>query len=332
MSTALAVQRSRASRSRIDRRGRHRSTSTTSEGPSSCGRSPMIGSPRACADGRRGLPTTMKYGVLHVPDARRHRSGITGAARRGGRVRVALLSRPLAHSRQGARHRFLVAASSRREYSHTLDLFVSLTAAAAATTELRRRHPVSACSRSAIRSRARSRRRASTIVSERPVPDLRRGRRLERRGDGATTGPTRARGSRCCSERVEAVRAIWSHDEAYYHGRFVDFDGIWSWQKPVQEPHPPILLAGNGPRALDRVLAYADGWAPLHEPGLGARIEELLRRAGNAGRDVTVTVFGAALDARDLDAYAAAGVERSSSVCRRRLRARSSASSRRCDR
>jgi hypothetical protein len=58
------------------------------------------------------------------------------------------------------------------------------------------------------------------------------------------------------------------------------------------------------------VLAYGDGWAPLPEAGLGARIEELTRRAGEVGRAVTVTVFGAALDARDLHAYAAAGVER----------------------
>ena len=54
---------------------------------------------------------------------------------------------------------------------------------------------------------------------------------------------------------------------------------IWSWPKPVQTPHPPILLGGNGPRALDRVLACADGWAPLPAPGLCARIEELRRRA-----------------------------------------------------
>jgi probable F420-dependent oxidoreductase len=194
-----------------------------------------------------------------------------------------------------------------REYSHTLDLFVALTAAAAATTELRvgsgvclltQRDPITCAKQTAS---------IDHLSNGRLIFGVGAGWNAEEMANHGTDPRTRFA---LLQERVEAVRAIWSHDEASYHGRFVDFDGIWSWPKPVQEPHPPILLAGNGPSALDRVLAYADGWAPLPEPGLGARIEELLRRAGNAGRDVTVTVFGAALDARDLDAYAADGVER----------------------
>ena len=58
-------------------------------------------------------------------------------------------------------------------------------------------------------------------------------------------------------ERVEAMKAIWTQDEASYHGELVDFDPIWSWPKPVQKPHPPILMGGGGPRVLDRVLDYA---------------------------------------------------------------------------
>ena len=61
-------------------------------------------------------------------------------------------------------------------------------------------------------------------------------------------------------ERVEAMKAIWTHDEAEYHGRFVDFDPIWQWPKPVQRPHPPILFGGQGPGVLDRVLDYGTGW------------------------------------------------------------------------
>jgi probable F420-dependent oxidoreductase len=194
-----------------------------------------------------------------------------------------------------------------REYSHTLDLFVALTAAATATTELQvgsgvclltQRDPITCAKQTAS---------IDHLSNGRLIFGVGAGWNAEEMANHGTDPRTRFA---LLQERVEAVRAIWSHDEACYHGRFVDFDAIWSWPKPVQKPHPPILLAGNGPRALDRVLAYADGWAPLPERGLGARIEELLRRAGNAGRDVTVTVFGAALDARDLDSYAAAGVER----------------------
>ena len=63
-------------------------------------------------------------------------------------------------------------------------------------------------------------------------------------------------------ERVEAMKEIWTKDEAEYHGEFVDFDPIWCWPKPTQKPHPPVLLGGSGPKVLDRVLAYADEWTP----------------------------------------------------------------------
>ena len=64
------------------------------------------------------------------------------------------------------------------------------------------------------------------------------------------------------AERVEAMKAIWTQDEASYHGRFVDFDRIWSWPKPAQRPHPPVLVGGNGPTVLDRAAAFGDAWFP----------------------------------------------------------------------
>ncbi|MFC4941883.1 LLM class F420-dependent oxidoreductase [Pseudonocardia sp. GCM10023141] len=95
-------------------------------------------------------------------------------------------------------------------------------------------------------------------------------------------------------ERVRAMQEIWRHDEAEFHGRYVDFAPIHSWPKPVQRPHPPVLLGGNGPTVLDRVLQYADGWMPGHQRdlgALGARVAELRARAAAAGRpDPEVTV------------------------------------------
>src|SRR3954463_16136077 len=63
-------------------------------------------------------------------------------------------------------------------------------------------------------------------------------------------------------ERIEAMKAIWSEDEAESQGRYLTFDPIVSWPKPVQKPHPPVVVGGNGPKVLDRVLAFGDEWMP----------------------------------------------------------------------
>jgi alkanesulfonate monooxygenase SsuD/methylene tetrahydromethanopterin reductase-like flavin-dependent oxidoreductase (luciferase family) len=115
-------------------------------------------------------------------------------------------------------------------------------------------------------------------------------------------------------ESVEAMKAIWAQDEAEYHGQIVDFDQIWSWPKPVQKPHPPVLVGGLGEKALDRVVAYGDEWIPnrVKSPEqLGERIAELQRRAEAAGRErIPVTVFGAKPEARLLERLRDAGVTR----------------------
>lgn len=115
-------------------------------------------------------------------------------------------------------------------------------------------------------------------------------------------------------ERVEAIKAIWTQDEAEYHGRHVDFDPIWCWPKPVQEPHPPVLVGGNGRTVAERVLAYGDEWLPNRlgdEDRFVARIEKLRRRGREeAGRDIGVTLQLAPTDPEGIERYAAAGVHR----------------------
>ena len=124
-------------------------------------------------------------------------------------------------------------------------------------------------------------------------------------------------------DRVRAMKAIWTEDEAEYHGQYVDFDPIWSWPKPVQRPHPPVLVGGNGPGAEDRVLAVGDGWLPQVDMMDGAdelkrRAAALRERAADAGRGhISITLFGAIpeggpLPARGvLESYAEAGADRS---------------------
>jgi len=115
-------------------------------------------------------------------------------------------------------------------------------------------------------------------------------------------------------ERILAMKEIWTNDEAEFHGEYVDFDPLWQWPKPVQRPHPPVLVAGNGPRTLERVMEYGDGWIPIPGRGtlkLGEGTARLREMAAAAGRDpIPVTVFGARPQAEVLDHYAASGVDR----------------------
>ena len=87
-------------------------------------------------------------------------------------------------------------------------------------------------------------------------------------------------------ESVEAMKAIWTQDEAEYHGRIVDFDPIWSWPKPVQKPHPPVLVGGLGEKVLDRVVAYGDEWIPnrVKSPEDARRADRRVAAARGGGR------------------------------------------------
>ena len=96
-------------------------------------------------------------------------------------------------------------------------------------------------------------------------------------------------------ERVEAMREIWTKDEAEYSGSLVSFGPIWCWPKPKQRPAPPVLIGGSGPKTLERVVRYGDGWIPpLAWVGdLAERIATLRRLAAEAGRGpLPVTVMG----------------------------------------
>ena len=111
-------------------------------------------------------------------------------------------------------------------------------------------------------------------------------------------------------EQVLALRTLWTVDVAEFHGDLVDFDPLWQWPKPVHQPHPPVLLGGEGPTVLRRVLDYGDGWLPNDHPAVHERIEELHRLAAECGREPpTVTVFAVDHDARTVERHRQAGVQ-----------------------
>jgi probable F420-dependent oxidoreductase len=192
-----------------------------------------------------------------------------------------------------------------RMYVHTYDLFVAATAAATATSRLRVGSGVCLVIQ------------RDPIITAKEVAsvDFLSGGRFEfgvgagwNREEMANHGTDPRRRMALLRERVEAMKAIWTSDEASYSGEFVKFDRIWSWPKPAQRPYPPILIGGNGPTVLDRVLAFGDAWIPNYSPeGILDRAAELRAKAD---RPISLQVMGVPADPAVLEAYARAGFDR----------------------
>ena len=115
-------------------------------------------------------------------------------------------------------------------------------------------------------------------------------------------------------ERIEAMKEIWTKSKPEYHGEFVNFDPIMTWPKPVQKPHPPVIVGGAFPQGARRALRYGNGWIPIAGR---APIEDALRAfkqmAAEAGRDpaeVPVSTFGANEDADEIRRMRDLGVTR----------------------
>lgn len=117
------------------------------------------------------------------------------------------------------------------------------------------------------------------------------------------------------AEKVEAMKLLWTSETAAYHGRHVQFEESWAWPKPVQRPHPPILIGGGwGPRLLAAVVRHADGWLPISgRSSIASRILLLHAEAERQGRDpstLSITVTDARPDLDSIRSLEAEGVER----------------------
>jgi probable F420-dependent oxidoreductase len=118
-------------------------------------------------------------------------------------------------------------------------------------------------------------------------------------------------------ERVLAMKALWTQDEAAFHGEMVSFDPVWMYPKPLQQPHPPILLGGPTDHTLKRVVEFCDGWMPLARAGFDPTIavRRLREAASAAGRDystLSITAFGAPGEERTLAQCREAGIHEAS--------------------
>jgi len=192
-----------------------------------------------------------------------------------------------------------------RRYYRTLDPFITLTAAAAATERLLlgtgvalvvERDPIITAKEVA----------SLDLVSEgRVIFGVGVGWNREEMENHGTDPRTRGK---LTNEAIEAMIEIWTKDAPEFHGQYVDFDPIGIWPKPVQKPYPPIYV-GGGSRAFERIAQVGDAWLAngLPPDKLEPMLDEL---RGVAGRDVPVSVFNASSEPDDLEAYARLGVER----------------------
>ena len=173
-----------------------------------------------------------------------------------------------------------------RPYYDIFDPFLALNAAAAATTTLKigtgialivQRDPIV----------------TAKMVST--IDQLSEGRFLFGVGNGWNRDEIQNHGTKfetrnkLARERIEAMQTIWTHDEAEYHGEFVNFEPMNQWPKPFQKPYPPIIVGGAFPYAAQRAIRYGNGWIPradrLEHDGVGIVIEKFRAMATEAGRD-----------------------------------------------
>jgi probable F420-dependent oxidoreductase len=163
-----------------------------------------------------------------------------------------------------------------RKYTATLDLFVALTAAALATSRLRVGSGISLVIQRDPIITAKEVASIDVLSGGRFDFGVGAGWNREEMEHHGTDPRTRMR---LLAERVEAMKALWTEREATFHGEFVDFDRVLMEPKPVQRPHPPVLVGGLGPTVIDRVLAFGDAWFPNWTPDITDRAAELRSRA-----------------------------------------------------
>jgi probable F420-dependent oxidoreductase len=192
-------------------------------------------------------------------------------------------------------------------YYEAMDPFVSLTAAAVATKTLKVATGVCLVQQRDPIQTAKLVASIDQISGGRFLFGVGGGWNAEEMADHGTEFRTRFKLVR---ERIEAMKEVWTKTKAEYHGEMVDFPEMMASPKPVQKPHPPILVGGAFPQAARRAVRYGDGWAPIAGRGPDGDVDELLPRfhqmLSEAGRDpqsVPVTLFGVPEDVDRLARY-----------------------------
>ena len=199
-----------------------------------------------------------------------------------------------------------------KQYWHTHDLFVCMMAAAAATKTLKIGSGICLVIEHDPIKLAKEVASLDMLSNGRVLFGIGGGWNAEEMENHGTPFKKRWKVLR---EKIEAMKEIWTKENAEYHGEFVNFDPIWCHPKPVQKPHPPILLGVHSGNGLNRVVNYCDGWIPVGAvvEDLRASLQDLHARAEKAGRnpkELAVSIFMGPDKEDALRQYQELGVER----------------------
>ena len=201
-----------------------------------------------------------------------------------------------------------------KQYYDVMDPFVTLTAAAAATTTLKVATGVCLVIQRDTIQTAKLVATLDQVSGGRFLFGIGGGWNQEEMADHGTVFKTRFKRMR---EQIEAMKAIWTQSEPEYHGEIVAFPKMRTWPKPVQKPHPPVIVGGAFPYSARRAIRYGDGWVPNASRPSYADVTEFLpqfrQMAADAGRDpaaVPVSIFGAPENLDRLKRYSDQGIAR----------------------
>lgn len=202
-----------------------------------------------------------------------------------------------------------------KQYYDVMDPFVTLTAAAMVTKTLKLGTGVCLVNQRDPIQTAKLVASIDQISGGRFLFGIGNGWNAEEMEDHGTAFASR---HKLVRERVEAMKAIWTQAKPEYHGEFVKFEPMMTWPKPVQQPHPPVIVGGAYPYAARRAVRYGDGWIPLAgRPGqygdAFSYVPEFRKMLTEAGRDAAtfpISIFSAPEDADTLKRYRDLGITR----------------------
>lgn len=180
-----------------------------------------------------------------------------------------------------------------KEYSHTLDPFVALAIAAGVTRKLKLATGICLVIEHQALTLAKTVATLDHVSNGRVLLGLGAGWNQEEMENHGTQYSSRFRK---LEEQMAALRALWTQEEATFKGEFENFDAVWSWPKPIQRPHPPLILGGETDHTLKRIVRLGDGWLPraMNPDRVLAGMHKLKTYAEQAGRDpasISVSVF-----------------------------------------